>query len=380
MPGPGAESAVLEHQGSVPRWVRTLVTVTLLALAGGGGLTYLGRAERGFADGLESGLYVTNFLFSAGIGGAALALGSLLLLLEKPELRLLAVIAELVSASCVVLSGLFVALDLGGPGQLLAVAMYPHPTSMLFWDGVLICCYGLLSLVLLYLGSRCGLPTPWPAPRADARERRLLRVVAWIAVPLAVALYSVEAWMVGLLQASAGLDTPVLAPVFLVSALVSGGGTVILAAIFARWVFCIPIESSRILTLGRYLAVLLPLLMYAVLSELLGLGRAGGPLWLDLALGISLPFVLLGVPAFRTIPTTVLASALLLVGILAERTWILLPSVMRPGVPLSTQTPYTPGPGDWWLMAGAYSLGLLVFWGLGALLFGRLHREERISF
>ncbi len=374
-------------KGSAPRWLRAAIAGALVGAVGWAVVMYFGQIAEGLVGGLGRGLYIANLLFCAGFGAAALATASLLHLLDRRELQPLAVVAELVTLSAAILAGLFMAMDLGRPDQLLSIVMYPHPTSMLFWDAAVIGSHGLLGLSLLYfdlrgdLVRRLGVTSfarlvtlgrTSTAASALAMDELILKVLAWISIPVAVALCSVEAWLVGLLQTAPGVDTPVLAPIFLASALISGLAAVILAALLGRSLFSLTIESRSLLTLGGCLAALIPLLMYAVLLESVEVGHFARLFWLDLLGGLLLPLALLGVPALRTLATTGFASGLLLAGVFAERTWILLPALMGPNAPARAQTLlYSPSFSEWSLMVGAYAFGLLVFSSLGTLLLGR---------
>ena len=64
-----------------------------------------------------------------------------------------------------------------------------------------------------------------------------------------------------------------------------------------------------------------------------------------------------------------LACLLVIVGVFAERTYVLLPSLMRPGL-VPGLIAYHPTVVEWSLMAGAYAVGLMVFLGIMDVLFG----------
>ncbi|MBI2349876.1 MAG: polysulfide reductase NrfD, partial [Deltaproteobacteria bacterium] len=185
-------------------------------------------------------------------------------------------------------------------------------------------------------------------------DRRILKTLAIVSIPGAVALHSVTAWILGLVKGQPGWNTPILAPLFISSALASGLAVVIVAVWAARRLFKIHIEDKIIFQLGTFLFLSIPVLAYLLFTEFLTVGYSGSPthiqvleeilwgrfsriFWFDTIVGILIPFVILGLPWTRTPAWIVVASLLVVVGVFAERTYLLLPSLMRSG-PLEMAT------------------------------------------
>jgi molybdopterin-containing oxidoreductase family membrane subunit len=234
------------------------------------------------------------------------------------------------------------------------------------------------------------------SPAALKWDRRLLRILAIISIPGAVALHSVTAWILGLVKGQPGWNTPILAPLFISSAMVSGLAGVILAVIAGRKLFRLEVADEVIQSLARYLLFLIPILMYLLFSEFLTIGYSGSPahlevfrevlggrfstiFWFDVIVGTVLPLVILGLPWTRNVTGVGLASLMIVVGVFAERTYLLLPSLMRPAPFLPGGVHYTPSGVEWSLMIGAYALGLLLFFGLMGLIFGSSQRSVRAA-
>ena len=208
-----------------------------------------------------------------------------------------------------------------------------------------------------------------------------------------MALHSVTAWILGLVKGQPGWNTPILAPLFISSALASGLAGVIVAVWAARKLFKIPIGDKIISQLGSFLFLSIPVLAYLLFTEFLTVGYSGSPshiqvleeilwgrfsriFWFDTIVGILIPFILLGLPWTRTPSWIVIASLLIIVGVFAERTYLLLPSLMRGG-PLDMVSSYNPTTTEWTLMAAAYSLGLLLFLLAGRMIFPQESPEQR---
>jgi molybdopterin-containing oxidoreductase family membrane subunit len=242
------------------------------------------------------GLYVANFIFAVGLSAGGIAVSALVHLLEKEEMKPVAIMAEVMATAFLMLAGLFIVMDLGQPTRLLYVFLYPHWTSPLLWDVVVISSYLLLCSALLYFSARADLVRRrgndprwrWAvrlftlgrtslSPAALRWDRWCLRTLAIISIPGAVALHSVTAWILGLVKGQPGWNTPILAPLFISSALVSGLAAVILAVIVGRRLFALTVEDEVIQSLARYLLFLIPVLMYLLFTEFLTVGYSGTP-------------------------------------------------------------------------------------------------------
>ncbi|MFQ5803272.1 MAG: NrfD/PsrC family molybdoenzyme membrane anchor subunit [Candidatus Methylomirabilales bacterium] len=359
------------------------------------------------------GLYVANFIFCVGLSAGGIAVSALVHLLEKEDMKPVAIMAEVMATSFLLLAALFITMDLGQPTRLFYVILHANFTSPLLWDVIVISSYLLLCSALLYFSARAelvrrrGNDPHWRwavrlftlghtslSPAALMWDRWGLRTLAIISIPGAVALHSVTAWILGLVKGQPGWNTPILAPLFIASALVSGLAAVILAAILGRYLFALTVEEEVIQTLGRYLLFLIPVLMYLLFSEFLTVGYSGTPthlqvfdevlwgrfsriFWFDVMVGVLIPLLLLGLPWTRTVTGIAVASFLVVVGVFAERTYVLLPSLMRSAPFQGGSVGYGPTTVEWSLMAGAYALGFLIFVGIMGLIFGPRAREER---
>jgi len=357
------------------------------------------------------GLYIANFIFCVGLSAGGIAVSAMVHILNKEEMKPIAIIAEILSISFLILAALFIVLDMGQPTRLLYVIRNANFSSPLLWDVTIINSYLILCSALLFFSVRAqvvkaalGHPGRFILVRlltlgytdiSEAslkRDRRILKTLAIVSIPGAVALHSVTAWILGLVKGQPGWNTPILAPLFISSALASGLAGVIVAVWAGRKLFRIDIGDEIILQLGTFLFLSIPVLAYLLFTEFLTVGYSGSPahiqvleeilwgrfsgiFWFDTIVGILIPFVLLGLPWTRTPSWTVVASLLVIVGVFAERTYLLLPSLMRGG-PLDITNVYSPTTIEWTLMAAAYSAGLLLFLLAGRLIFPHQTREQ----
>ncbi|TAJ98387.1 hypothetical protein EPO44_11685 [bacterium] len=359
------------------------------------------------------GLYIANFIFSVGLSAGGIAVSAIVHILNKEEMKPVAIIAEMLSISFLILAALFIVLDLGQPTRLFYMIRNANFSSPLLWDVTVINSYLALCLALLFFSARAQMVKAalgHPGRSALVRlitlgytdlsetslkwDRRILKILAIVSIPGAVALHSVTAWILGLVKGQPGWNTPILAPLFIASALASGLAGVIIAVWAAKKLFRVPIVDRIIVQLGTYLFLSIPVLAYLLFTEFLTVGYSGSPthlavleeilwgrfskiFWFDTIVGILIPFMLLGLPWTRTPSWIVVASLLVIVGVFAERTYVLLPSLMRGG-PLDMVSTYSPTEVEWTLMVAGYAFGLLLLLLAGKIIFSPPAQEHEL--
>ena len=396
------------------------VVGVLLAVLGWGLYAYARQLSQGLGvTGMNTptywGIYIVNFVFFVGLSAGGVIVASLVHAFNVRAFTSVARIAELLAISCLILATIFILLDLGKPGRFYYLLVYGRLGSPLIWDVIVIGVYLLVGLAYGYFGARADLLTCMQAlprrrwlyqllalgytdgsERALRRDRRILRGLAIVALPLAVTLHSVTAWILGLVKAQPGWFSPLLAPLFVVSATVSGVALVILVVVLCRRLLNLAIEARVVTQLGMFLALLIPVLGYFLFSELLTVTFAKEPaglhvfgmmvagqyalvFWVNLVLGLLVPLILLVVPKTRTESGIGVAAALVVLGVLAERWNIVITSLFHRNLP------YPPGSYaltwvEYSLVFGVYALGVLVFMLLAKLFpLVEMEQEPRTS-
>lgn len=290
----------------------------------------LGLGITGMTSPAYWGLYIVNFVFFVGLSAGGIIIASLVHLLGLSQFRSVARIAELMAIGCIILAVLFILLDMGRPDRLPNVFRHGQLQSPLIWDVIVVTVYLVTSLAYGYFGSRADLVRMMGAmperrwlyrlltlghvdvsERAMARDRKVLRVLAWVGLPLAVALHSVTAWILGLVKARPGWYGAIMAPLFIVSATVSGLALLVVVVVACRRCLKLPVEEKVVRELGKLLVFTIPVLGYLLFAELLTVlyGRDPASLhvfeemmyggyalvfWGDLLFGLLFPLVILG--------------------------------------------------------------------------------------
>lgn len=342
------------------------------------------------------GLYITSFVFFVGLSAGGIVIAGIVHAFGIERFRPVARIAELVAISSIILATVAILVDMGKPERLLNLFIYAQWGSPLMWDVTIIILYTLMALSMGYLGTREDLVKCIKAfpkkrglynflalgytdisPQAIKRDKATLKVLAFLSIPGAVLLHSITAWILGLIKATPGWHTALLAPIFIGSALVSGLAMVILAAILCRKALKLEIEDKVILDMSKILIFLIPVLFYFLFAELLTIGFAGEtvPLaffkeimsgkyapvfWFDMVLGLIVPFLILISPRLRTVTGVGIASLFVILGVLAERSIIVIPPLLRRLMPYPPGS-YTPSAVELTIMVGFFALGVLAF-------------------
>jgi len=416
-----AETLAFEHPNLLPlirapRGYPLLLALTLLVIVWGFFVYMLqwqyGLAVTGMSNRSSWALYIVNFVFFVGASAGGIIVGALAYALGIERFRPVARIAELGAISCLVLATMFIMLDLGRPERFWHLFRYAHFQSPLIWDVMIIGIYLAVAMALGYFATRPDLVRCMTAipkrrnlyriltlgqtdlsPETLARERRVLKVLAAISIPAAVLLHSITAWILGLVKAQPSWHSALIAPLFIVSAVVSGLALVILATVFSRLFLGLKIREEVIQDLGRILFFSIPVLGYFLFVEMLtstyvrepaGLhvfqemmfGRYAVLFWFDLLAGLIIPFIILLFPRTRTVTGVGFAAFLVVVGVLAERWNIVIPPLLGHTNLPYPHVSYTPTWPELSLTIATYAVGLLVYLAL-AKIFPLTELEER---
>ncbi len=428
-----------EHTVSQPVWrnlpldIATIVLLLVYAFGTGAWIYQMsqGLGVTGMRNVVTWGLYITFFMFFVGLSAGGLVVASAATVFGVKRLEPLSRLAIWVAFVSVLLAGLSIVPDIGRPDRIWHLVRYPHWTSPLLWDVVIISTYGLLSLVYLWLHSRQVLAErkSWLtfgfdslSERAKGLDKRLVTILAFVALPAAFALHSITAWIFGLQYARPYWFTSILAPWFITSALVSGLGLMLVIMLLLRRAHAYEVPNETVTWLGGLLAAFIVADFFLLGAELLTRGWSEEPdglnavkvlvtgkyawvFWSEVCLGVA-AFVLMFVRRLRKVPSVVgTAAGLAVVSIFFKRLGLILVGFYQPivgyepGVPLGkidfgSATPlltgaptsavfeatgtYTPTWVEYSAIAGLLALGaLLVIWGV-RLLPLRGHSEEEV--
>ncbi|MEW5745580.1 MAG: NrfD/PsrC family molybdoenzyme membrane anchor subunit [Nitrospirota bacterium] len=196
------------------------------------------------------GLYVAMWAFYVGTAAGGLVVSSAIYLFGAKQLKPIAKVASLTAFIFAVGAMIVLLPDIGRPERLLYMLVYANFTSMLPWDMVVLSSYAVVSAVYTYVLLRPdilskGITVPFVGTlmkrsmtleeleREREKSERRAKLLAPVALPLAILIHTVTAWVLATQLARPWWFGGVLAPTFIAAALATGPAVVILAALTA---------------------------------------------------------------------------------------------------------------------------------------------------
>jgi molybdopterin-containing oxidoreductase family membrane subunit len=372
-----------------------------------------GHEDANYGSIVTWGLWIAAYIYFIGLSAGAFLISSLIYVFNIKRFEHIGRLALFTAVVTLLMALLSVWADIGHMSRFWHVMIYPNFRSPMAWMIWLYTGYFLILVLELWflvrrdlaLGAQqrdwrgriyriVSLGSPETSDASAERDRRVVRVLATIGVPVAIMFHGGVGALFGVVNArpewNSGL-TPIL---FLVSALASGGALlIVVAAVFQDgW----RENRATVVTLGKVVLGLLLLDLLLQFSEILTAtyGNApghiegwklimGGEYWWvfwgwQLALGAVIPIALLASRLGKDPRVVTLAGLLIALGFIGVRLNIVIPSLAVEEVGGLTQaiasdritTEYFPSVSEWLLTAGIVGVGLLLF-GLGELLLPR---------
>ncbi len=319
-----------------------------------------GLGVTGMNNSVSWGLYTSMFMLFVGLSAGGLIVASAASIFGISKYKKVALPAVILSTVCIVAATGFVLVDLGGVARVLNLFISPQWNSPLIWDVFVILLYFIINVVYLVLMSR------------SEKNEKSLKVVSAIALPVAVLVHSITAWIFGLEIAKEGWYSSLMAPLFVVSAIDSGLALLLIVLSILNKLKVFEVERKLMASLAGLLATVIAIDAFLIFCELLTLGYPGGSgaellsvmltgqtafLFWGEVFCLVVPFLILvfGINRERT-GLVVASSVLVVVGVFFKRLWLLLTSFVvfntagAPGVTVgnSNVTQQT------WLLQGAY--------------------------
>lgn len=361
-------------------WVILLSAVVLLGVYA----LYLqiikGHGITGMRDNVVWGLYIANFIFFIGISYAGAVISGLLHLSKvdwgKPIIRM----AKIITVAAVFIGPLYIILCVGRLDRLHHLFLYFRLQSPIAWDVMAIATFFIGSIIYLYVSlirdfSILGtekidvssgrkklykfLSLGFKNTREQKKKLMLsLNIIALIIIPIVIVVSSVLSWIFGM-TLRPGWHSTIFGPYFVLAAIYSGTGVLILAMYVFRRIYNLYdyITEKQFKYMGYLLALLGAAYGYFTFSEYLTDWYSSekwnselieklfnwnefGPLFLFANVGgILIPLVIIGIPKFRTINGITIASAIMVVAMWVKRYLIVVPTLETTLLPMQDTRP-----------------------------------------
>jgi molybdopterin-containing oxidoreductase family membrane subunit len=369
-----------------------------------------GHAGANYGSIVTWGLWVAAYIYFIGLSAGSFLISSLVYVFDMKRFESVGRLALFTAVVTLLLALLSIWVDLGHMDRAWHVMVYPNFKSPMAWMIWLYMTYFLLLLAETWLVLRRDLVRGAAAPgwkgaayrllklgsrdasdRSARRDRRAVRVLAVIGVPLAIMFHGGVGALFGTVAARPHWHSGLFPILFVLSALVSGGALLTLAAgIFQDgW----NRNRDTVTALGRLVLAMLVLDVVFQVSEYLVAFRGGipghvegmkivlaGPYWWvfwvwQVGIGTLIPILLLALPTRRSPDWVAVAALLVTVGFFGLRLNIVIPGLAAEelaGLSEAIASPrlaagYLPSASEWLLTAGVVGFGLILF-GFGEML------------
>jgi Ni/Fe-hydrogenase subunit HybB-like protein len=258
-------------RGKWPYWIWILF---LLAVIGSGFLCYLVQLDQGLgitgmSRNVSWGLYIAQFTFLVGIAASAVMVVLPYYLHDYKAFGRITVLGEFLAVSAVIMCVAFVFTDLGRPERVMNVILHPSPTSILFWDMIVLSGYLLINLItgwtVLAANGQGIAPPAWVKP------------LIIVSIPWAVSIHTVTAFIYAGLPGRSFWHTAIMAPRFLASAFASGPALLIIFCLILKHTGSFDAGAKAVRTLSRIVAYALAASIFFVVVELFTAFYSGIP-------------------------------------------------------------------------------------------------------
>ena len=386
-------------------WIGFLLSVLLLGLVALIKQITQGHIVTGMRDNVVWGVYIVNFIFFMGISYAgALISGTLHLFRSewrKPVIRM----AEFITIISLLIGPVFILLCIGRLDRLPYIAFFGRIQSPITWDVIAISTDIVGCILFLYLALLRDLASlrdfkelkvaAWRKkmyhilalgyngePEQLRRLKRATDIMAVMVIAIAIIVYSVLAWIFSV-TLQPGWHSTIFGPYFVIAAVYSGSGVLILAMFIFRKVYHLEehITKKHFVNIGVIMLVLAAFFGYFTFSEYLTkwYGSEKNDEMLIKVLfdkyyflfifsnyiGVLVPMLVMAIPKFRTINNITVSAVIVILALWMNRYLIVVPTLESPYLPIQDSRPawllYSATWVEWSLTAAGVAMFCLLF-------------------
>jgi len=239
--------------------------IVLLGFIGTGFLVYLyqfqeGLRITGMSRDVSWGFYIGQFTYLVGVAASGVMVVLPYYLHDYKAFGRVTILGEFLAVGAITMCLLFIMVDMGNLPRVLTVILYPNPTSILFWDMIVLNVYLFLNIIIgwnVLSSERKGIHYPaWVTP------------LIYLSIPWAFSIHTVTAFLYAGLPGRHYWLTAIMAARFLSSAFCSGPAILILLCLIVRKVTRFDPGKEQIRTLSSIVAYAMILNVFFFLLEM----------------------------------------------------------------------------------------------------------------
>lgn len=394
---------IKKHYGFKP-WI-----LFLLMVMGVGLYAYIiqlrdGLVVTGMRDYISWGLYISSFIFFIATALIGMLISAVLGLIGVKWITPISRIAEMIALGFAMWAGLIIIFDMGRPDRVLNIFFHGRLQSPIVWDITVVTTYVVISILLYLLPLIPDIPflkktmkdqPKWKQKIYNALSfgfkgrpeqykliKRLIRIMAILIVPVALAIHTVTSWLFAMTP-RVGWDSTIFGPYYVAGAFVAGGAAVLIAMFIFNKDFRLKdyITDLHFDKMGKLLVLLMLVYLYFNINEylvpaykmklqdelhLMGLftGKFAAMFWTIQIGGLIIPTILLFFKRMRKPLPSLLIGLAIIVGAFFKRYVITIPTLLHPHIPIQNVpedfATYSPTAFEWSITLMAIAGAVLI--------------------
>ena len=239
--------------------------IFLLALMGAGFGCYLyqyfeGLRITGMSRDVSWGFYIGQLTYFVGIAAGGVMVVLPCYLHDYKAFGRITILGEFLAVAAIIICLLFVLVDLGNLPRLMNVIIHPNPTSILFYDMIVLNVYLFLNILIGW--------NVLSAERKGVHYQKWVKVLIYISIPWAFSIHTITAFLYAGIPGRHYWLTAIMAARFLSSAFASGPALLILLCLIIRKVSSFDPGKEQIRTLGGIVAYAMIINVFFFLLEI----------------------------------------------------------------------------------------------------------------
>lgn len=300
------------------------------------------------------GAYIAAFMFFVGASAGGMIIASVASIFHLEKLEHLSRYAIWVSLVTITIAGLAIFPDLGRPDRFWHMFVHPNWTSPMIWDVIVVLGYGIMNIIYLWMHIRDDLANrhsrlAFGRQPAKQDSGRLVLGLAYFMLPLAFALHSITAWIIGTQPSHPYWFSTEMAPLFISSAMVSGVALVLVVLFGLQRLGHLEIGDDAQRWLGAFLAVTIAVNLFLLIAEAVTVatGRQSGEwaalsqlmagsyawiFWTEILSNLVALALVISRRGRSSRPILIVASALGLVSVAFERIQLIVGGLRYPNI------------------------------------------------